>query len=378
MFSIFVYFISIIFCLCMISFAQKCYAFNVINSKKHLLDNRIAVVIALLAASLPLIVLGGFRAGSVGTDTIGIYYPYYYFPYSVWDYDLPQTEFGFVILIKIARMFFGVDFTWMLVIISVFTTMMSMIGILKSSIRCKVLYVALIYLCFLYFDSFNIMRQMCAVSIIFASLHWLDEKKPFLFLAAVVFATSFHNSAIVCLIILLFYFFRENKIVRELLPIAIITTPIFLVEILNVLAMIPFFEKYVRLYSNINFGFSLANFALIIYNLPAYILIFMNRKKLITLKVNKDEGETLDVFNYVLIMMTLMAFTCNLFKLGMVWISRLSSYFAISQCILLPQCELFVKQRLIFRIVLVLYCVFYFVFFYFIQENANIFPYTFV
>ena len=372
MFSFCVYFTSITCCLVVITFCRKYYLSNIIVAKRVTFNNQMVILLSLLLASLPLTIVGGFRAESVGTDTGLIYYPYYFIPYAVRNIPFPETEFGFTVLIKLAKIFFGTDYTGMLLVVSTFTTICSMIGIVRAPQACKGLYVALLYLCFLYFESFNVMRQMCAVSVIFASLHFLEEKQPVKFLLATCFALTFHNSTVICLLILGFYIVSEWPYIRRILPYIIVLTPLFLVAIFRILAMIPFFSKYVQLYSNIQYDFSLTNFALVIYNLPAYIVIFINRKKLL-------ENSGIDrTFVYVLLMMVLTAFTCNLFKIGMVWLARLAMYFSIAQYILLPLCERFYKQKHLYRFAIIAYCACYFVLFYFVLGNGELYPYEFV
>ena len=372
MFSFCVYFVAISCCLAFITFCRKYYLSHVIGKENVSLNNRLVVLLSLLLASLPLIVVGGFRNPNVGTDTISTYYQYYFIPYVVHNAPLQETEFGFTILVKLAKFIFGINYTGMLIVISTFTTTFSMLGVIRAPQKCQGLYVALLYLCFLYFDSFNVMRQMCSVSVIFASLHFLEEKKPFYFLLAVCFALMFHNSTVICLLILCFYIVSELTFVRRILPYVIVLAPIFLVTIFRILALIPFFSKYVQLYSDIHYDFSLTNFAPVIYNLPAYVVIFMNRKNLI-----KNSG--LDrSFIYVLLMMVLTAFTCNLFKIGMVWLTRLAMYFSPAQYILLPLCERFYKQKRFYRFAIIAYCCCYFILFYFVLGNSEIYPYTFV
>ena len=158
MFSFCVYFTSITCCLVVITFCRKYYLSNIIVAKRVTFNNQMVILMSLLLASLPLTIVGGFRAESVGTDTGLIYYPYYFIPYAVRNIPFPETEFGFTVLIKLAKMFFGTDYTGMLLVVSTFTTIFSMIGIIRAPRVCKGLYVALLYLCFLYFNSFNAIR----------------------------------------------------------------------------------------------------------------------------------------------------------------------------------------------------------------------------
>ena len=372
MLSCVVYFTSVVVCLFFVTFCRRYYLLNILEKRKNTFNNLLVVYLSLLLACLPIVIVGGFRAKSVGTDTYMFYYPYWFTVYNIYDFPLPSTEFGFVILIKLAKILFGTDYTGMLLVVSTFTTIFSMIGIIRAPQVCKGLYVALLYLCFLYFESFNVMRQMCAVSVIFASLHFLEEKQPVKFLLATCFALMFHNSTVICLLILGFYILGEWPYIRRILPYIIVLTPPFLVAIFRILAMIPFFSKYVQLYSNIQYDFSLTNLAPVIYNLPAYIIVFIDRKKLL-------ENSGIDrTFVYVLLMMVLTAFTCNLFKIGMVWLARLAMYFSIAQYILLPLCERFYKQKHLYRFAIIAYCACYFVLFYFVLGNGEIYPYEFV
>ena len=335
-----------------------------INKKSKLLG-----LLPFLFALLPLVLIAAFRAPSVGTDTGIAYYQYYYLEYgnsykSIFD----SSEFGFIALVKIGYFLFH-SYNGFLFIVAFFITFFSLVGLLNSSTEQMVAYSCLLFLAFIYFDSFNIMRQMCAVSLIFAALPLLKKNRLLLFILIVLLSSIFHNSSIICLLIPLFYILRKKGfiLIKILLLFILGLLPFILPFVFQQLSNVSYFSKYVLLYSNFQFSVSFLSLSLFIYNLPIYFIVAFYGKELLKK----------DTFNYVLLMMCFMSAVCALFKLSIVWVSRLYLYFSISYCFLLPECIKLSANKTVLSLALVAYSVLFFIFFYFIRGNSDIVPYKF-
>lgn len=337
----------------------------VVNRKGRVLF-RNSLFICLVLLLFLLSIFTSLRSINTGTDTYGIYYQYFYDWYIIKKIPYFGYEYGFYFLVKIAGCFSN-SYTNLLFVVGLFVTFFSFIGIINSRAFVNVGYVAFLFFCFLFFNSFNIQRQMCAVSIVFAGLHFLYEKKPICFLLSVFVATLFHTSALCCLIMLVYYLICEYKLtkIRNIIVFGTIALPALLPFIFKSLSYVSFFDKYVQLYSGLNFEISISNLALVIYNLPFYLFVYFYRKKL----VSKNS------FNSILILMLIMNFTCNFFKVAMVWISRLADYFVIANFLLIPQCRNFIKNKGFFDLFLFFYGFGYFIIYYGVLLNHNIIPY---
>ena len=331
--------------------------------------NKGSKIFGALMIFVPLLLVAGLRANTVGTDTQLVYYEYFYQRFGASNDSIFATsEFCFALLAKISYHLTH-SYNGFLTIVGAFIAFFSTIGILKSSQDEKTIYSALVFLTFVFFDSLNLVRQMCAVSMIFAALDLLKKDRPIHFLVVLVISCFFHNSALICALIFVFYLLskKKNSTLKALLLVILGLLPFVLPFVFDILSNISYFEKYVKLYSNLNFDISISNIALFIYNLPIYILVLVNYKKIL-----KE-----DKFSYTLLLMCYMSAVCTLFKFSMVWLTRLTLYFSISYAYLIPKCIKYSKDKNLLSVVVILYCIVYFIFYYCIRGNSNIYPYHF-
>lgn len=87
-----------------------------------------------------------------------------------------------------------------------------------------------IYMTTFYLRSYNIFRQALAISIVFYAFRFIKERKPIKFIAYVLFATVFHDSALIS--ILLYFVMGDNsfKLSKD-----------FALKVKNILPIIVFF-----------------------------------------------------------------------------------------------------------------------------------------
>lgn len=318
-------------------------------------------------AVLPLACLAAFRSYSVGTDTGTVYYPYYYARYCVWKEAYRGTEVGFYCLIKLGYWLFG-SFSGVLLTVAAFLTAVLFLGISEGSENVKVvLQTAAFYLAFAYFDSFNIMRQACATSVVVFGLRFLKEEKPLVFALSVLFAAFFHNSALIAFAVLLFYGVRKHKIYFFSALCAVAVLPFLLPFVFALFRFLGWFSKYLDRYSGGTVTFSAANFSLLVYHIPFFATILFFGKKLF-----RKGG-----FDRVLLLMTAFEAACFSMKMRMVWLARLSGYFMIAEGVLVGKCEAFCSNKKLYRALVLAYEIGYFALVYGVFKNGEIVPYKF-
>lgn len=146
-----------------------------------------------------LVILSGFRADSVGTDT----YNYLFAFQNVSDYGFIDTEPLWLFLNK-AVILMGGNFTMVKVFASILTILPLYIVYGKTKYPFFALFVYLSF--YYYFYSFNVMRQTIAISWSLYAMYSLeikDESKGWIWF---IFAWGFHITAI---IVPIFYYLRR-------------------------------------------------------------------------------------------------------------------------------------------------------------------------
>ncbi len=318
-------------------------------------------------ACLPLVFLAAFRHISVGTDTGTVYHPYYYMPYCVFGQRYTGTETGFYLLIKTGYFLFR-SFPGVLFCVALVTGVCFVSAVFRLEGKRTVTLCAAYLLAFWYFDSLNIMRQSLAAATVFLGYSFLKEKSPARFATCVLIAACFHNSALVALAGLWFYYAAEKKrlfwITFSLLPFLVFILP----AALTVLEKAGLFVKYIDRYRGTGYDFSPVNFSLVLYRLPVYFLIAKHGKAL----YRKSR------FTKIALLAVSCALGCYLCKIRMVWLARLSAYFLFFEGGLTADCVLREKNVLLLKTLWFLYCAGYFLLAYGVLKNGEIVPFSFV
>lgn len=150
----------------------------------------------------------GFRYG-VGRD----YYAYKY------AYDLLSSKGSFAeakmwydiessyIWLCLFAKSIGANFTLITLFYGFFTTFFYLNGIwfFRREIRIEWAFISYSYM---FFGSFNTMRQYLAMAIVFFAFRYVIERKPIKYFAFVVIAMLFHSSAVIAILI---YFYGTKK-----------------------------------------------------------------------------------------------------------------------------------------------------------------------
>lgn len=138
-----------------------------------------------------LFLLLGFRAESVGTDTINYKA---YFDIIKSGYKL-SVEIGWIYLNE-AVIVCGGNFNSLLILVAALTIIPIIIIIKKNSVN-PLFSLFLYYTLYIYFYSFNISRQTLALSIVFIAIIFLIKNKIIWFVILVLFSSLFHISSLI-------------------------------------------------------------------------------------------------------------------------------------------------------------------------------------
>ena len=179
-----------------LTYATSCFFLYIgVKCKSSKWLNRILISIALLLPAL----LAGMRDSSVGTDTAN-YIRYFEYVKNagshVQNFKYLDLERGFgVFLYLISRLTDNVF--WMLFLSELFICFFVWKAIDDNvSDQYKVFSMVLYYLLF-YSFSFNLMRQMMAMSILLFSYRYIKRREMFKFLICVVIASLLHNASVI-------------------------------------------------------------------------------------------------------------------------------------------------------------------------------------
>lgn len=188
-----------------------------------------------------------------------------------------------------------------------------------------------------YLSSLGIIRQFCAVSIVFWGSLYLEKSKT-KFLIIVFIASLFHNTALIATIFIFIRMIRVNKIV-----LAISAILPFAMSIILRIIVYEFFPRYGHYLSGEVYGGGVRTSYLAI----CIFLILLIFKKRITF-LNK-ENEVL--YSYVLAGVILFTSISGLGQIA----SRLSMYFFIFLTLLIPKLLLCFERKSVFIIRALLY-----------------------
>lgn len=203
---------------------------------------------------------------------------------------------------------------------------------------------AMIYVCIFYLPSLNTIRQSLAVAICFWGIRYVYQKKLFQYVLICIFASLFHYSALVSVIIYPLYRFVSAKY----LPLIIIIILLGYQLVLETFLDIGYYDRVSNKLLELSEdqanegGGSYSRFAMVIVVLMIYILAWFKR-------IHIDYR-----------LLSISAIGCVFpFILGSHMGSRISEYFLINICLLIPQ--VLCKYKINFRTIAVMVFMCYFI-----------------
>lgn len=287
----------------------------------------------------------GFR-GNVGIDT-----KYYisYFSRIVSGYD--SFELGYDLLVKIVAYIGG---TQQLVFLIVSALTSYFIYKFIDDAQTEFELSTLIYLCIgpYYFSSYNTIREALAVAIFLYSLRFLGEQPQyFKYIIGIVMASMFHTSALLWLAYPIF------KVISKRVPTyIIIITGIVCVYLVNKYDFIKYvILKYAGQYRNY-IGSSQRvqdmDNSYVFFCLIAIIIIIFATSRMIVIEQKYIDMTIISTF--------LIAIPLIMGVYTMIF-TRLASYVTPVFVVIIPQFKRLIKQKTLFDLVIILFCIIYYV-----------------
>nr|WP_309575656.1 EpsG family protein [Moraxella osloensis] len=325
-----------------------------------LIKNKILKSVVLFFLVISFLPLYYLRDYSIGTDTLTYIYIFetIFDTKNPFDYAIDYSiEVGFVYLVYLISIFTTNYFT----IFTVFTFLIYfnfVYSFLKYNLNYA-LYIASFFNIFsVYFYTYNILRQVVALSFVFIAVRYLIEERNKKYIFFSVLAVLFHYSSIVVFLYYFLYRYRDSLISRWY-----IVLPFFIfIPFLAFKYLLPMFDKY-QVYAiadNVSNGTGIL--LKLFYILILVLAIFFRNK------ITKHLKEYNFFTSMYLVYVSLLVFfeLLGVFNQGLV---RMSLYFQYSAIFILLIILINIKDvriRYIANLIL-----FIFLFFYTIYQLSN-------
>lgn len=210
-----------------------------------------------------------------------------------------------------------------------------------------------VYLSFsvLYFNTFNLVRQFCAASIVLWGIRYINSRDIYRYTTVVIVASLFHLSAVICFT---FYFLFKVRVSNSFMVVLALTTLLY--SFLGGDGMNEFFSS-ILLYFNVYEVYVTEE---IIKEKPGFLTLFFNILLLIVI-LNKLKSKLSDLDGFVINMYFMLVIIYNLIP-GFYYFHRLSVYFLLFFPLVL---SIPVKERKILDVFVISSSVIIFLFFIF-------------
>jgi len=224
-----------------------------------------------------------------------------------------------------------------------------------------------IYFMLYYIESFNLVRQMIALSIVLYSYRYIIERKLMEYLCAIIIAVLFHQSAFLCIF---FYFlsFEKSKIKNfKKIPyyMILIVLIFFGNSLLPLLKYVPILDFYVENYSMTN---NEMGFGFLVETLPVLVPALFFKKTLINANPNYD----------LFINLALLTIPLRIAAYYLNWAERMVYYTAAIQIIMIPIYLRLIKNSFNRRLAYGFFIIFYvglFIYYYVVINRGPAYPY---
>ena len=338
---------------------------NFIRNKEH---KKLAKWIFFIAIIIPVLV-SGFRYG-IGTDYhayVNMYYNITNNYYGISD-AISNTRYepGWIILNYIVKYVFD-DVNYIFVLSALLTWSFIFKAIYDNKDRLSIGIAVLILLCTMYSMSFNIVRQILAVSIIMLSVKPMLDQKKWKFIFTILFASTFHFTAILFLVS---YWIINSKtenrrlLKRLFMPVMFIGLVVFFQPITSYLASLGLLSNYSS-YGLDAGGFSRSTF---FFKLPIVVVMLFSIRNL---RLQNNAIHKMSILFYIGVIMLLLSTYSP-------YLSRLSYFFDVAQIFVISALVKHQKnkyQQFFFVYLIIIYYLGWFTYFYLIVGNGGTIPY---
>ncbi|MFQ7469741.1 EpsG family protein [Amedibacillus dolichus] len=312
-----------------------------------------------------LTILSGFRARTVGVDTLS----YYSDIECGFPYDWRFEEEGFRFIANIIM-----DYThnpqWLFVFCAFITNSFILVRLWDFKNEARFDFMVFLYLCIFYGNTMNIMRQAMAVALVFYGTRYLKENKYHKFLLFLLIAFTFHRTALLSIAyILINLWFSMSKNQKKIFAI-----PFICVIIGSVLYVARYLVNDIDAYSsqtisNINVVFFYRLFvtiATILFNKLNIKVIISQNHRTMSNKYTFDKS----LVTYVLIGLSFEALSMFFSFVG-----RTGLYYLMFEPVFWGTAIKQTKNRKIYGVLIAIFAIYMFYLLVF-TNSANLFPYS--
>ena len=320
----------------------------------------------------------------VGTDYFSYLRKFEYVQTFSWTQCFYQheTEILFALIIK-ATYAVTKSYEFIFFFVELLTLVVGLFAIYRIKDKIDILYSFFIYYILVYHQSYNIMRQTLAMSVVLLGLTYLIERSYKKYILVVVIASFIHTTALMCLVFLFVPIIlrknieasRDKMIAKSNLNIKlmlfyliILMSPIIEGQLLKIIININVFSSYVQyINSSAKIGIGTVVIATLMIA-PVYM-----RGNRYASNNNKDEIGILKDTLLLYLPLSFVGYYAS-------WASRLSAYPQMVLVLLLPM--LFKKNVIRYTPILKIYYMIYltgnFVYEFWFLNYHQTFPYTFL
>lgn len=197
-------------------------------------------------------------------------------------------------------------------------------GILNFKDKISISLAMFIFCTTYYLVSYNSIRQMIAVAIIFWNFKNIWDRKPIKYVIFTICAGMFHKTAYAMILLYLLNFKIDSKKVNKAFYILIAISPIFISYLCRLLIFmannLEIYKSYTNMIEKIDVKF-------LLYVIPVLLFITINRKKILEI----------DYRNEILFRILYLQIPAQLLGCYISYADRMAVYFGIFQIIIVPQ-----------------------------------------
>lgn len=326
--------------------------------------------------------LYSLRNSSVGRDIAGYMETYIEAgKHDIFSLDYVYFENGYTLFINICSNM-GISFQWFLVITSIIT-LLPIYYFIKFYSDDKVLS-CLIYICYIFFE-FNLtgLRQAMATSIVLLGFILLFNNKKLRlikYILCVVLASTFHQSALLALIFIPFFYARNYKISIVFLVLIGLILLLFRDNIIKIIGSVADrdLDSDTGIYLGWNIIFLILSGVFFLYAASLHKSNYglENASYMSLIKFGGDVKKF--SINIILIEVFFVGLVVY-FIFGFTTLLRATQYASISIIVLFPNAlkALNYKDGMILKVLFVIYLLFFFVYNTLYGNNLDIVPYSF-
>ncbi len=326
--------------------------------------------------------VGGFRGLNIGTD-VSVYGEKYFnlavnsSSFSSYFKIFSFAEYGYLLVNYIVSRFTS-NINIFLFVLQLMCNTLVLLTLKRYQEKSPLWMSYTAYFCFFYGMTFNIMRQSCALAIIFFAIKYLEEKKWIKYFIMVYLAFVFHSTAIIAGVLIFLIFIICNikhnikKLIIYLMIIMLLFSIFFIKDIIGLFYHFGIITEriynYIFIYLNENINIS--------WGESIFRIIFM----IFVLLTSINNIEKIN-FNYFLMISMITEFILFQLKTVISYADRFSFYFGYMNLLLFSQCfnilTIKVNSKRINKALFIILCLSYFIYKYIILGSCEIYPYNF-